>query len=164
MRASPYSDWSNPKSPGSRAKSVRTCQCLRPRRVIRALAITPPNVLPSALSTASAPRSKVFSRLIGWPMRSPTDASPTPSRAPAHGSEPMWFAIPSSQWTCTTYSLPVSRRTDNYLDARRRRAMLRTGSRASVLWKVHLGKMNIAAFGNIQNVYDLQPTTVRLYK
>jgi hypothetical protein len=29
----------------------------------------------------------------------------------AHGSGPMWFAIPSSQWTCTTYSLPVSRRT-----------------------------------------------------
>jgi hypothetical protein len=24
---------------------------------------------------------------------------------------PMWFATPSSQWTCTTYSLPVSRRT-----------------------------------------------------
>ena len=23
----------------------------------------------------------------------------------------MWFAIPSSQWTLTTYSLPVSRRT-----------------------------------------------------
>jgi hypothetical protein len=33
------------------------------------------------------------------------------SRMPAHGSGPMWFAIPSSQWTCTTYSLPVSRRT-----------------------------------------------------
>jgi len=29
----------------------------------------------------------------------------------------MWFAIPSSQWTCTTHSLPVSRRTDNYSDA-----------------------------------------------
>ena len=29
----------------------------------------------------------------------------------AHGSGPMWFATPSSQWTCTTYSLPVSRRT-----------------------------------------------------
>ena len=27
-----------------------------------------------------------FSRLNGWPMRSPADASPTPSRAPAHGS------------------------------------------------------------------------------
>ena len=24
---------------------------------------------------------------------------------------PMWIATPSSQWTCTTYSLPVSRRT-----------------------------------------------------
>jgi hypothetical protein len=23
----------------------------------------------------------------------------------------MWIATPSSQWTCTTYSLPVSRRT-----------------------------------------------------
>ena len=27
------------------------------------------------------------------------------------GSVLMWFATPSSQWTCTTYSLPVSRRT-----------------------------------------------------
>jgi hypothetical protein len=50
------------------------------------------------------------------PMRSPADASPTSSRAPAHGSGSMWFAIPSSQWTCTTYSLPVSRRTGNYSD------------------------------------------------
>ncbi len=114
MRASPYSNWSNPRSPGSRAKSVRTCQCLRPRRVVRALAIARPNVLLSALSTASAPRGKIFSRLNGWPMRSPADASPTSSRAPAHGSGPMRFAIPSSQWTCTTYSLPVSRRTDSY--------------------------------------------------
>ena len=30
---------------------------------------------------------------------------------PAHGLGPMWAATPSSQWTCTTYSLPVSRRT-----------------------------------------------------
>src|SRR6266487_99010 len=29
------------------------------------------------------------------------------------GSGPMWIATPSSQWTCTTYSLPVSRRTRN---------------------------------------------------
>jgi hypothetical protein len=36
---------------------------------------------------------------------------PASSRMPAHGSGPMWSAIPSSQWTCTTYSLPVSRRT-----------------------------------------------------
>ncbi len=32
-----------------------------------------------------------------------------------HGSGPMWIASPSSQWTCTTYSLPVSRRTRNEL-------------------------------------------------
>ena len=41
----------------------------------------------------------------------PTDASPASSRMTAHGLGPMWFATPSSQWTCTTYSLPVSRRT-----------------------------------------------------
>ena len=39
---------------------------------------------------------------------------------PAHGSGPMWFATPSSQWTCTTYSLPVSRRTINIDDAQKR--------------------------------------------
>ena len=37
-----------------------------------------------------------LSRLNGWPMRSPADASPPPSRATAHGSGPMWFATPSS--------------------------------------------------------------------
>ena len=44
-------------------------------------------------------------------LRSPTDASPTPSRTPAHGSGATWIATPSSQWTFTTCSLPVSRRT-----------------------------------------------------
>ena len=42
------------KSPGSRAKSVRACQVLRPRRVARALAIAHTDVLPSATQTASA--------------------------------------------------------------------------------------------------------------
>jgi hypothetical protein len=53
-------------------------------------------------------RDSTLSRLIGWPMHSPTDASPTPSREPAHGSGPMRFATPSSWRTFTTYSLPVS--------------------------------------------------------
>jgi hypothetical protein len=57
------------------------------------------------------PGSQRFSRLDGWPICSPADASPTSSRSPAHGSGPMWVATPSSQWTFTTYSLPVSRRT-----------------------------------------------------
>src|SRR5262245_38287824 len=55
-------------------------------------------------------QDKTLSRLNGWPMRSPVNASPRPSRATAHDSGPMWFAKPSSQGTCTLYSLPVSRR------------------------------------------------------
>src|SRR5437870_89031 len=46
-------------------------------------------------------------------MHSPADASSLPSRPATHGSGPMWIATPSSQWTCTTYSLPVSRRTSS---------------------------------------------------
>src|SRR6516225_610015 len=47
-----YGDWPNESSPGCRAKSVRACQVLRPRRVARALAIAHSNVLPSATQTA----------------------------------------------------------------------------------------------------------------
>ena len=72
------------RSPGSRAKSVRTCQCLRPRRAVWALALSRPSVLPSVSGTTSAPRMRVLSRLNGWPMRSPVNASPMPSRASAH--------------------------------------------------------------------------------
>jgi uncharacterized protein YfaA (DUF2138 family) len=54
-----------------------------------------------------------LSRLNGWPMHSPVNASPGPSRAAAHDSGPMWIATPSSQGTCTLYSLPVSRRFAN---------------------------------------------------
>ena len=55
-----------------------------------------------------------LSRLNGWPMRSPVNASPEPSRATSHDSGPMWIATPSSQGTCTLYSLPVSRRTQMF--------------------------------------------------
>jgi hypothetical protein len=41
-------------------------------------------------------RDKCLSRLDGWPMRSPADASSLPSRATTHGSGPMWIATPSS--------------------------------------------------------------------
>ena len=56
-------------------------------------------------------RVYTLSRLNGWPIRSPTDASQSSSRRTAHGSGATWVATPSSQWTLTTYSLPVSRRT-----------------------------------------------------
>jgi hypothetical protein len=36
-----------------------------------------------------------LSRLDGWPMRSPVNASPTSSRIPTHDSGPVWFARPS---------------------------------------------------------------------
>jgi hypothetical protein len=61
--------------------------------------------------TASAPGRSNLSRLDGWPMRSPADASPLPLRTAPHGSGPTWIATPSSYRTCTDYSLPVSRRT-----------------------------------------------------
>jgi len=101
---------SGTRSPGSRTRSVCTCQGLRPRRAVQALAISRLAVLPSVSGTASAPGMSALSRLDGWPMQSPADASPVPSRAPTHGSGPMWFATPSSQWTSATYSSPVSRR------------------------------------------------------
>src|SRR5438132_12305900 len=53
------------------------------------------NVLPSALETASAP-GDWLSRLNGWPMPSPTDASSASLQTPTHGSGPMWIATPSS--------------------------------------------------------------------
>ena len=55
-------------------------------------------------------QNRKLSRLNGWPMRIPVNASQRPSRATAHDSGPMWIATPSSQGTCTLYSLPVSRR------------------------------------------------------
>jgi hypothetical protein len=88
--------WPTMRPPGSRAKSVRTCQCLRPRRAVWALALSRPSVLPSVTGTTSAPRMRVLSRLNGWPMRSPVNASPIPSRVLAHDSGSMRFATPSS--------------------------------------------------------------------
>ena len=43
-------------------------------------------MLPSVLSSMSASRSKSFSRLNGWPVRSPVNASPASSRMPPHDS------------------------------------------------------------------------------
>jgi len=81
------------RPPGSRAGSLRTCQGLRPRRTVDALALTRVPVSPSAMITASASQWGL-SRLNGWPMRTPADASPLPSRTDAHGSGPMRLANP----------------------------------------------------------------------
>src|SRR3954451_7240 len=68
-------------------------------------------VLSSGSGTPSTLRTVLLSPLDGWPTHTPADASPRPSRTGAHGSGPMWVATPSSRRTCTSYLLPVSRRT-----------------------------------------------------
>jgi len=112
--------WSDVGSPGSRARSVRTCQCLRPRRVVQVLALALLDLLPSATQTASAPGISFLSRLNGWPARSPADASPTSSRMPAHGSGPMWlsgrgagYPTPPPQIPACGFPAPGSRRRSN---------------------------------------------------
>src|SRR5258708_4638782 len=89
------------RSPGSRAKSVCTCQVLRPRRIDQALAILRLFVFPSALETESTPGGWL-SRINGRPFPSPTDASSPSSRPPTPGSAPMSIATPSSYSSCTT--------------------------------------------------------------
>src|SRR6202051_4791920 len=55
--------WPTMRSPGSRAKSVASCQVLRPRRVAPALALARLDILPSATQTASASGISFLSRL-----------------------------------------------------------------------------------------------------
>jgi len=87
------------------------CEGLRPRRAVGTLALSRSAMSPSVGIKTSAPGIYGLSRLNGWPMRSPADASPAPSRAQTHGLGPMWIATPSSRRTRTDYSLPISRRT-----------------------------------------------------
>ena len=83
----------------------------------RALAITRPSVLPSAYANGVGTQDKVSIAAQWLACTFPCRRFADTSRMPAHDSGPMWFAIPSSQWTCTTYSLPVSRRTPDLLSA-----------------------------------------------
>ena len=93
--------------------------------------VTAPHMLPSAVATASAPATSRISWLNPTPQMITVYASPWSSPSPTQHSLPggryplpgpdfhrldrasfTWrTATPSSQWTCTTYSLPVSRRT-----------------------------------------------------
>jgi hypothetical protein len=56
----------------------------------------------------------ILTRLDGWPVNSPTDALPSPTRMLTQCSRPVWFAVPSPGRTFTNYSLPVSPRTPKY--------------------------------------------------
>ena len=52
-------------------------------------------------------QNETLSRLNGWPMHSPVNASPRPSQAAAHDSGPMWLAIPSSLDSFIPFTMPV---------------------------------------------------------
>lgn len=62
--------------------------------------------------TASAPRTKVISRLNTQPARAPVNASPAPLPSPTHDSGSLWIATPSTCDSFLHYNSPVSRRTD----------------------------------------------------
>jgi hypothetical protein len=95
------------KPPGSRAKSVCTCQGLRPRRFVRVLALAHPNMLPSAICTRRHREQNSFrGSMAGLCVPLPT-LRPQASRLLTLGSGPMWIATPSSSRTCTDCSLPV---------------------------------------------------------
>ena len=99
------------RSPGSRTRSLCTCQGLRPRRAEQRLALSPLPMLPSAVTKASAPGTITFrGSMAGLCLPLPT-LRPGPRGPNTHGSGSMRIAIPSSQRTSTAYSLPVSRRT-----------------------------------------------------
>ena len=85
-----------------------------------------PSVLPSTMGNASASRMNVVFETQWLAYALPCRRfTPPPSRTTAHGSGPMWIATPSSQWTCTTYSLPVSRRTPILRDLKIMRSSLK---------------------------------------
>jgi hypothetical protein len=105
--STPKGLWPIRRSPGSHTKSLRACQVLRPCRVAQALALALLEILPSATQTASAPGISFLSRLNGWPARSPTDASPTSSRMPAHGSGPMWLSGRGADYSAPPPQIPA---------------------------------------------------------
>jgi hypothetical protein len=118
MRAAHPCERSSRRSPGSQTESFCACQGLRPRRVAGARENAPSNIAFHVVDRVGT-REFLLTRLNTWPAHSPTDASPPASRLDTHGLGSMWIALPSLQWTFTTYSLPVSRRTGNYVDTHR---------------------------------------------
>jgi hypothetical protein len=79
-----------PPSPMSHPQIERRAQCCLPH-----------------CKTASAPQTRIFRGSIARPARTPTDASPPPSRTTTHGSGPSWLARPSMLDSLIPFSGPV---------------------------------------------------------
>src|SRR5262245_1641031 len=98
-------------SPGSRATSVCTCQVLRPRRAVRALALTCPYVLPSAFATGVGAQDMNLyeAQWLAYALPYRRFAAALTDCDARLGAD--MDRSPSSYRTCTDCSLPVSQRT-----------------------------------------------------
>lgn len=110
-QGSPEQPWQVVGSPGSRVGRFRACMGPQTARNPHAPRQTGTHNV--AFDVASPPRhpGTVISRLNTQPTLSPVNASPVPSRPPAHDSKPLWLAKPSTCETLIHYNPPVSRRT-----------------------------------------------------
>ena len=96
-------------SPGSRVRSFCTCQVLRPRRAVRALALTCPYVLPSAFGVGAQGMNLYEAQWLAYALPYRRFAAVFTDCDARSG--PIWIATPSSYRTYIDCSLPVSRRT-----------------------------------------------------
>jgi hypothetical protein len=80
---------------------------LRLRRVRRALAITHPSVLPSAMLNDVGTPVAIISQLDTLPACTPVNASMAASRLSMHDSGPGWIATPSLYDSFIHDSTPV---------------------------------------------------------
>jgi hypothetical protein len=80
---------------------------LRLRRVQRALAMTHPPVLPSAMRNDVGTPVAIISQLNTLPACAPVNASMAASRLATHDSGPGWFARPFLYDSSIHYSTPV---------------------------------------------------------
>jgi hypothetical protein len=78
------------------------------------------DALPSVKTTTWAPGTFKLSRLNGWPVCSPVNASPTSSRMSTHDSGPVWlsgrgagYPTPPPQIPACSFPAPGSRRRSN---------------------------------------------------
>lgn len=82
-------------------------QVLRPRGVHRTARANAAGDIAFRLVRRRRHPEAVISRLNGWPARTPVNASPSPSRTPAHDSGPSWIATPSMSGVLIPFLPPV---------------------------------------------------------
>ncbi len=82
-------------------------QVLRPRGAHRTARANATGSVAFRLMRRRRHPEAVISRLNGWPARTPINASPPPSRTPAHDSGPSWIATPSMSGVLIPFLPPV---------------------------------------------------------